>query len=145
MKKILLICVSTLLLTACADKQEYEEAVLAQMKTDKDLADYNIDPEKMRDCVVDLSIKGMPGAFPLDPVRLTSYQNYTKMLSMRTIEDKQGMLEELRKVFGSPKELAAAHSNFTESMMNCMASILMKSEDEEKAKGTEDTEEKVES
>ena len=137
MKKILLICASTLLLTACADKQNYEAAVLAEMQTEKDIADYKIDPERMRDCVVDLSMGGMPGLFPLDPVRLTAYQNYTKMLSMRTVEDKKSMLEELRTVFGSPKELAAAHSNFTESVMNCMASIIMESEDAEKAKEVE--------
>jgi hypothetical protein len=134
MKKILLICASTLFLTACADKQAYEDAVLAEMKTEKDLVDYHIDPERMRDCGVDLSMKGMPGLFPLDPVRLTSYQNYTKMLSMSTVEDKKGMLEELRKIFGSPKELVAARSNYTESVMNCMASIIMESEDEEMAK-----------
>lgn len=142
MKKILLICASTLLLTACADKEKYEEAVLAQMATEKDLVDYNIDPKRMTECVVDLSVKGMPGSFPLDPIRLTSYQNYTKMLSMDTVEDKKGMLDELRKVFGSPKELAAAHSNFTESVMNCMASIIMESEDTEKSK-VEDSAEKA--
>jgi len=131
MKKILLICASTLLLTACADKQEYTDAVLAEMKTEKDLKDYNIDPEHMTKCVVDLSSEGMPGAFPLDPIRLTSYQNYTKMLSMNAVEDKQSMLEELRSVFGSPEELAAAHSNYTESVMNCIAAILMESESDE--------------
>lgn len=128
MKKILLICASTLLLTACADKQEYTDAVLAQMKTEKDLKDYNIDPEHMTTCVVDLSSKGMPGSFPLDPAKLTSYQNYTKMLSMDTVEDKQGMLEELRSVFGSPTELAAAHNNYTKSVMDCIAAILMEPE-----------------
>ncbi|MCK5829417.1 MAG: hypothetical protein KAH20_03865 [Methylococcales bacterium] len=129
MKKILLICASTLFLTACADKQKYTDAVLEQMKTEKDLKDYNIDPEYMTKCVVELSSNGMPGAFPLDPARLTSYQNYTKMLSMSTAEDKQSMLEELRSTFGSPAELASAHSNYTESVMNCIASIIVESED----------------
>jgi hypothetical protein len=140
MKKILLICASTLLLTACTDKQEYTDAVLAQMKTEKDLKDYNIDPEHMTECVVKLSSEGMPGAFPLDPIKLTSYQNYAKMLSMSTVEDKQSMLEELRSVFGSPAELASAHSNYTESVMNCIASIIMeseKSQEEEEATTTE--------
>lgn len=133
MKKSLLLCASALLLTACADKQQYEEAVLAEMKIEKDLKDYNIDPEHMTDCVVDLSSKNMPGSFPYDPARLTAYKNYATMLSMSSTEDKQNKLEELRSLFGSPKELAKAHSNYTESVMNCLASIIMESEGEDES------------
>jgi len=136
MKKLLLICAATLFLTACADKQQYEQAVLEQMRTERDLKDYKIEPEYMTECVVDLSSKEMPGAFPLDPVRLTSYQNYAKMLSMSSTPDneKQQKIKELRSIFGSPKDLVAAHANYTESVMNCLASIIMESEDTEKAK-----------
>ena len=134
MKKLILICASTLFLTACADKQKYEEAILTQMQTEQDLKDYNIDPEKMVDCVVDLSSKKMPGIFAYDPDRLTAYQNYATMLSMSTAEDKQSKLEELRSLFGSPRELAKAHANYTESVMNCLAAIIMESEGEAKAK-----------
>jgi len=134
MKKLILICTLTLFLTACADKQKYEEAILTQMLTEQDLKDYNIDPEKMVNCVVDLSSKKMPGIFAYDPDRLTAYQNYASMLSMSTTEDKQGKLEELRSLFGSPRELAQAHANYTESVMNCLAAIIMESEGEAKAK-----------
>ncbi len=130
MKKLLLVCTATLFLTACADKENYESAVLLEMQAEKDLKDYNLDPQEMTDCVVEMSSKGMPGAFPFDPDRLASYQKYTKMLSMRTIEDKQKMLEELRTLFGSPKELADAHSNYTISVMDCLAAIIKKSEPE---------------
>lgn len=132
MKKLLLICASTLFLTACADKQQYEEAVLTQMQTEQDIKDYKIDPELMVKCVVDLSSKNMPGAFAYDPARLTAYQNYTSMLSMSTATDKQKKLEELRSLFGTPRELAKAHANYTESVMNCIASIIMKSEEKGK-------------
>ncbi|MCF6204929.1 MAG: hypothetical protein L3J59_14875 [Methylococcaceae bacterium] len=137
MKKILLICASALFLTACADKEAYEQAVLEEMKADKDLADYKITPEKMTDCVVKMSSEKMPGAFSFDPARLTSYQNYTKMLSMRTVEDKKSMLEELRKIFGSPQELVAARSNYTTSVMDCMGTIIAGSESSEKEKAEE--------
>ncbi len=143
MKKILLICASALFLTACADKEAYEQAVLEEMKVDKDLADYKITPEKMTECVVKMSSENMPGSFSLDPVRLTAYQNYTKMLSMRTVEDKSGMLEELRTIFGSPAELVAARSNYTTSVMDCMATILMGSESAEKEKEKEKAEKTV--
>lgn len=130
MKKITVIFLAALVLTACADKQNYEEMVLSEMEKEQDIKDYKIDPAHMAKCVVDLSVKKMPGAFPFDPDRLTAYQNYTKMLSMSTVKDKKKMLDELRAVFGSPKELAEAHSNYTESVMNCLAAIVMESEDE---------------
>lgn len=128
MKKILLICASTLLLASCSDKQQYEAAVLSQMEKEKDLKDYDIDPEYMTECVVELSSKKMPGLFLADPIRLTAYQNYTKMLSMGTTTDKKKKLEELRSLFGDPKALTAAHANYTVSVMDCLASIIMKSE-----------------
>jgi hypothetical protein len=144
MKKIILICASALFLSACADKQKYEEIVLSQMKVEQDLIDYKIDPAHMTKCVVELSTKSMPGLFPFDPDRMTAYKNYTKMLSMSTVKDKQKMLEELRSTFGSPKELANAHSNYTESVMNCLSSIVMESEDEELEAGKPEGEKKVE-
>ncbi len=132
MKKIIIIFLAALVLTACADKQKYEETVLSQMKIEQDLIDYKIDPAHMTKCVVELSIKKMPGAFPLDPTRMTAYQNYSKMLSMYAVKDKEKMLDELRLTFGSPKELAAAHANYTESVMNCLSAIVMESESNSK-------------
>jgi len=130
MKKIIFICTAALFLTACADKQAYEAAVLAELQADKDLKDYNIDPEEMTTCLVELSSKGMPGAFPFDPTRLETYQKYTKMLSMRTVKDKQKTFEELRTTFGTPKDLADAKSNYTVSRMDCIAAIIKKTEPE---------------
>lgn len=133
MKKLLLICISVLLLPACADKEQYEAAVLAEMQAEQDVKDYNIDPAQMAECVVDVSSKNMPGSFPLDPARLTAYQNYTKMLSMSTAKDKQKTFNELRSTFGSPKELAEAHSNYTDSIMNCYSVIIDRVTGEEEA------------
>jgi len=82
----------------------------------------------MADCVVDLSAKNMPGMFPFDPDRMTAYQNYTKMLNLHNSEDPKKTLEELRQAFGSPKALADAHANYTESIMNCYAAIIMEKE-----------------
>ncbi len=53
MNKLILICASAIFLTACADKKQYETAVLAQMEKEQDLKDYNIDPQDMADCVVE--------------------------------------------------------------------------------------------
>ncbi len=130
MKKKLLICTATLFLTACADKEQYQQAVLTQIQSDKELKDYNIDSEEMTQCVVDVSSKDMPGSFAVDPARLTAYQNYAKMVSMSTVVDKKAMLEELRTIFGSPQALAAAHRNYSKSYIECMASINTMSEPE---------------
>jgi len=130
MKKILLICISTLFLTACADKQQYEQAVLTNMEEDQDIKDYKIDPNEMMECVVEFTSKEMPGSFSFDPDRLTSYQNYSKMLSMTNVPDKKAMLEELRSLFGTPRALADAHRNYAESVMNCIDVIVKKSEED---------------
>ena len=131
MKKLILLCLSTILLSGCADKQQYEQAILEQLQSEKDIKDYNIDPQHMTDCIVDLTSKKMPGLFPFDPVRLTAFRNYAQMLNLTKSEDPKKTLEELRTSFGSPKALTEAHANYTESMMNCYSSIIMETEDQD--------------
>ncbi len=121
---------SVFLLSACAEKEQYEQAVFARMQNEQDLKDYKIDPEKITKCIVDTSSKNMPGSFPLATERLAAYLNYAKMLNLNSAEDKQKTLEELGVLFGSPKELANAHSNYTESVMNCIATVTSQSNDD---------------
>jgi hypothetical protein len=128
MKKLLLISLSALLLSACTDKNQYEQTVLEQMKLDKDIADYKASPERMAKCVVDSTSKNMHGVFDLDPDRMTAYRNYTKMLKLSSSTDPKKTLEELRGDFGSPKDLAEAHSNYTESLMECISASIGESE-----------------
>ncbi len=133
MKKLLLISLSVLLLPACADKKEYEQTVLEQMQLEKDIKDYKLSPERMAQCVVNTSSKNMPGVFDLDPKRLMAYRSYTKMLTLSSSKDPKKTLEDLRTDFGSPKELAEAHANYTESQMDCLAGLIGESEDTAKA------------
>lgn len=128
MKKLTIFCVLVAFLPGCADKNQYEQAVLEKMQVEKDIQDYNIDPQHMTDCVMDLTSKKMPGLFPFDPKRMTAYRNYTKMLTLNKSKDPERTLEELRTSFGSPQALAEAHKNYTESTMNCIAAIVMESE-----------------
>ncbi|MDD5579473.1 MAG: hypothetical protein PHY16_09370 [Methylobacter sp.] len=134
MKKLLLISLSALLVSACADKNQYEQAVLEQMQKEQDVKDYHIPPEHMTDCVVATTSPNMPGAFPLDPKRMMAYRNYAKMLTLPTSKDPQKAMEELRNDFGSAKELAEAHSNYTESLMTCYSAAIMESEESAKEK-----------
>lgn len=128
MKKILLISLSALLLPACADKNQYEQAVLEQMQKEADIKDYKITPEYMTKCVVDTTSQNMPGIFALDPTRLTAYRNYAKMLTLTQSTDPKKTLEELRTDFGSAKDLLEARSNYTESLMECYSAVISESE-----------------
>ncbi|MEI6333043.1 MAG: hypothetical protein WCS87_00660 [Methylococcaceae bacterium] len=128
MKKILLISLSALLLPACADKNQYEQAVLEQMQKEADIKDYKITPEYMTKCVVDTTSQNMPGIFALDPTRLTAYRNYAKMLTLTQATDPKKTLEELRTDFGSAKDLLEARSNYTESLMECYSAVISESE-----------------
>jgi hypothetical protein len=124
MKKLLVIFLLPLFLAACADKQQYEQAVLADMEKEKDIKDYKIDPAHMAKCVIDTTYLKMPGFFSFDPNRLQAYRNYTKMLTLTKLEDPKKALDELRKEFGSPQELAKAHTIYTESIMDCYTAIM---------------------
>ncbi|MDD5267660.1 MAG: hypothetical protein PHO08_11090 [Methylococcales bacterium] len=134
MKKLLLISLSVLILPACADKNQYEQAVLEQMQKEADIKDYKITPEYMTKCVVDTTAQNMPGIFAFDPKRLMAYRNYTKMLNLSKSADPKKTLEELRTDFGSAKDLAEAHTNYTESLMECYSAVISESEEAAKEK-----------
>lgn len=134
MKKTLLILGCAVLLTACADKQQYEQVVLEQMQKEQDIKDYKLSPEDMTKCVVAQTAERMPGVFPLDPTRLTAYRNYARMLSTAVPKDPKTEMEQLRADFGSPQALAEAHANYTESLVECYSVVISKSEDAAKAK-----------
>ncbi len=128
MKKLLLISLVVLFLPACSDKKQFEQAVLDQMQMEKDIKDYKLSPERMAKCVVDTVSNNMPGIFILDPDRMMAYRNYTKMLTLTSSADPKKTLEELRIAFGSPKALADAHSNYTESMLDCLSALIGETE-----------------
>lgn len=132
MKKTLLIFFSVLFLSACADKENYQKAVLEQMQTDQDVKDYKMDPEYISKCIVESSSKNMPGLFPFDPARLTAYRNYVKMLTLQKSKEPKKVMAELRTAFGSAKALAEAHTNYTESVMECISAVSTEAEKEQK-------------
>lgn len=134
MKRLLLITLSVLLLPACADKKQYEQAVLEQMQKEQDIKDYKITPEYMTKCVVDTSAQNMPGIFSLDPNRLTAYRNYTKMLTLTNSPDPKKAIEELRNDFGSAQALSDAHNNYTESVMECYSAVISETEESAREK-----------
>lgn len=134
MKKYLLIPLCVLLLPACADKAQYEQAVLEQMQKEQDVKDYKIDPQDMTDCVVEGTSQKMPGVFALDPTRLTAYRNYAKMLNVTKSKDPKTELSQLRNDFGSPQALTEAHNNYTGAIVECYSIVISKKEEPEQNK-----------
>lgn len=129
MKKRVLLFFCVLFLSACTDdKENYQKAVLEQMQAEQDVKDYKIDPEYIAKCIVDTTTPKMPGLFAYDPARMTAYRNYTKMLTLKSAKDPKKVMMELRSDFGSAKALAEAHSNYTESIMECISAVLIEKE-----------------
>lgn len=131
MKKLLLLALPALLLSGCSDKNNYEAAVLADLKREesKDPKDYKVDPEKMATCIVNTSAQNMHGLFEFDPDRLMAYRNYTKMLTLPESADPKKTMEELRNDFGSVQELTAARSNYIESQLGCLETFVASSDE----------------
>lgn len=125
------------LLSACAEKNQYKEAVLAQLQGDQDLKDYKIKPERMADCVVETSSRNMPGIAELDPERKKAYIAYAKMINLTKSKSPQQVMEELRAEFGSAQELSYAHGNYTESILSCQTALISEGEEDLKAEADE--------
>ncbi|GFO71889.1 hypothetical protein BJAS_P1686 [Bathymodiolus japonicus methanotrophic gill symbiont] len=138
MKKLLLISVSALLLTACTEQQEYEATVLEQISNDPDIKSYHLDPATVADCIVDLSSKKMPGLAPFEPIRKTAYKGYTKMIAIKTPEKPEEVLAELRLSFGSAQALADAHRNYSKSYLECVSTVTNLELDDEEGDITEE-------
>ncbi len=127
-KTLLLLPLCLACLTGCSEKKNFEAAVLTKMQNDPDLKDYHIQPERMRDCVVETVGANMPGLFFADPDRLKAYQAYTKMLTLKDSTDPQKMLADLRNDFGSAKGLTDANRNFSESVLLCQTALTSESD-----------------
>ncbi len=126
MKKIILLTLLATALSGCADRDQYEQAILIDIDKDQDIKDYKLGVEDMASCIVEQSAKNMPGMFPLDPDRMMAYRNYAKMLTLKESEDPQKTLEELKVSFGSAKAMSDAHNNYTQSVMSCVETLVQK-------------------
>lgn len=130
MKKFLLISLSVLFLNACSEeKDQFKQAVLEQMQNDTDIKDYNMDPERVTSCVVDLVSKKVPGVFFFEPKTRSSYLGYSKLISLKQSKDPKQNLVELQEHFGSAKATMQAHMNYTESVLTCVTSLVTESEE----------------
>ena len=131
MKKLLIISLSVLTLSACSEKNEYQQAVLEQISNDPDIKSYHLDPETVSECIVELSSKKMPGFAPFEPIRKAAYKGYTRMISLKKSEKPAEVLKDLRESFGSAEGLADAHMNYSESYLECISTVTNRVLDEQ--------------
>lgn len=131
MKKLLIISLSALTLSACSEKNEYQQAVLEQISNDPDIKSYHLDPETVSECIVELSSKKMPGLAPFEPIRKAAYKGYTRMISLKKAEKPAKVLKDLRESFGSAEGLADAHMNYSESYLECISTVTNRVLDEQ--------------
>ena len=131
MKKILLISLSVLTLTACSEKEQYQQTVLERVSNDPDIKSYHLDPEVVTECIVELSSKKMDGFAPFEPMRKTAYKGYTKMISLKKAEKPEEVLKELQESFGSARGLADAHRNYSASYLECISTVTNRVLDEQ--------------
>lgn len=133
MKKIILL-LSVLLLTACADKEQYQQAVLAKMEKEQDVKDYKIDPKDMTQCVIQQTEQTMPGVFRFAPERLMAYRNYARMLNVETTNDPKAELAQLSQEFGSAQALAKARSDYNNAVVECLSTTVTNTEEKDQDK-----------
>ncbi len=131
MKKILIISLSVIALSACSEKDEYQQTVLELVSNDSDIQSYHLDPETVTNCIVDLSTKKMPGFAPFEPIRKAAYKGYTQMIALKTSKKPEEVLQQLRESFGSARGLADAHRNYAESYMECITTVTNRELDDE--------------
>lgn len=129
MKKLVLICLSALLLTGCLEEKGlFQQAVFEELKADKDVIDYSLDVDEMSRCVVDVASKKMPGLFSFEPRRQSIYAGYTKLIQLKKAENPEATLKELRDIFGPDDAVAKAQRNYSESVLDCFQNLVSKTD-----------------
>ena len=130
MKKLLIV-MSCLLLIACTEDQDkFEATVLVNAQKDQDLKDYNIDPERMTECIMDKTGKTAPGLFPFSPKRMTYYKAMSQLLSIKDSKDPAKTLAEAQAAFGTKKEAMQAFIKHSSNVMDCVSALTFQKTEE---------------
>ena len=131
MKKLLLFFCSVFLLSACAEKNQFEQAVLEQMQQEQDVKDYHLDPQRMAQCVIDMTSRNMPGFLPIEPRRKNYYIGITKLITLKESDNPGKELQEARGYFDSPKDAMQAMMNYSQNIMECLAALIAETDEED--------------
>lgn len=125
MKKLFVLTLAAVLLSACASKEreEFQQKLAARLATDPDLKDYNLDPNEVAQCVTAEIAKTLPG-FRGSPARKPYWEAYAAFESARTTEEALTTIKRYKDVFGSEQRASAAALGITEHIMHCMGELI---------------------
>ena len=138
MKKMMIVIVAALSLTACGsskEQQDLKQILTDKFKDDSDLKDYKLKPEDVADCVV-ANISEQAPSVPGDPKRERYFNAYIKFASSKSPTEAEQAIKDFQDVFGGLKEARAAANTVTDYVMSCMGLAI------EKATPIEEEEEK---
>lgn len=125
MKKLFILTLTAVLLSACASKErsEFQQKLAARLATDPDLRDYHLDPNEVAECVTSEIAKTLPG-FRGSPARKPYWEAYAAFESARTTEEALATVKRFKDVFGSEQKASAAALGITEYIMHCMGNLI---------------------
>lgn len=125
MKKILILILSAVLLSACASKErsQFQEKLAGRLAADPDLKDYNLDPNEVAECVTSQIAKTLPG-FRGTPARKPYWEAYLAFESARNSDEALAAIRKYKDVFGSEQKASAAAMNITQYIMACMGNLI---------------------
>lgn len=133
MKKMMIVIVAALSLTACGtskEQQDLKQILTDKFKDDSDLKDYKLNPEDIADCVVANISQDAP-PIPGDPKRDRYFAAYTQFAAAKSPTDAEKAVKDYQDVFGGLKEARAAANTVTDHIMSCMGKAIEKATPEE--------------
>lgn len=127
MKKMMLVFLAALFLSACGDSKEQvglKEALIAKLNEDPDMKDYKLTPPEVAECVIHHISENAPG-FPGDPRRDRFFQAYTQFIVAKSPSEAEKSMQEYKDLFGDDiKQTRQAALEVTDHIMGCMGAVI---------------------
>lgn len=125
MKKLIVLFLAALVLSACAKKEKtgLRDVLAQRFSEDQDLKDYKLDPAEVADCVIDEISSTLPG-FAGDPRRDEFFKAYEKFFNVKSAADAEASVNEFERLFGSRQKAREAALGVTDHIMTCMGKAI---------------------
>lgn len=125
MKKLIVLFVAALAVSACAKKEKtgLKDVLIQRFSEDQDLKDYKLDPADVADCVIDEIASTLPG-FAGDPRRDEYFKAYEKFFNVKSATDAEASINEFERLFGSRQKAREAALGITDHIMTCMGKAI---------------------
>ena len=125
MKKLIVLFLAALVLSACAKKEKtgLKDVLTQRFSEDQDLKDYKLDPADVADCVIDEIASTLPG-FAGDPRRDEYFKAYEKFFNVKSAADAESSVNEFERLFGTRQKAREAALGITDHIMTCMGKAI---------------------